>query len=212
VATILVSGCASYKPAANTQTLYERISKAITTELSTGSDHIRMQVFPILDDKLAKTNVGVTPSASGMLSVFVRVENGAENPVKVDLANSFLLINGEKYPSLAAESAVERAQRGDAVPVAGMTVLFGLIGGIATGSVIATGNRTIEEHYQEKSFKPTLINTKSCGSGLVFFEFSKEKTGGRNFTCTIPVLNLATNEVTILEVSFNEGELRKLEE
>jgi hypothetical protein len=171
-----------------------------------------MQVFPILDDKLAKTNVGVTPSASGMLSVFVRVENGAENPVKVDLANSFLLINGEKYPSLAAESAVERAQRGDAVPVAGMTVLFGLIGGIATGSVIATGNRTIEEHYQEKSFKPTLINTKSCGSGLVFFEFSKEKTGGRNFTCTIPVLNLATNEVTILEVSFNEGELRKLEE
>jgi hypothetical protein len=57
VSAILFYGCATYKPAENVQTLYDRVSKKVGTDLTVAYNEFEVQCFPIIDEKVAKTNL-----------------------------------------------------------------------------------------------------------------------------------------------------------
>jgi hypothetical protein len=216
---VTLVGCAtSYKPASSPQALQERLSQGGSNiEISAASQDVKFQVYPLLDEKVTKTNLGILPADLDMLPIFLKVENVSQNPIKVDLLNSFVVSGEERNPSMMVEDVVGRIKKNDPQAALGMGVVFGLVGGlagatvgVAVGAIIdssTVGSRTIEEHYHDKSFKPTLIIPGSSGSGIVFYTLPRDRMASDQATVSFPILNLNTNEATTAEIAIRAKDL-----
>jgi hypothetical protein len=218
VFTVVLSGCAtSHQP--TKQVLDERLSQKINTDLTVTRSEIRLQVFPLFEDKIAVAYAGISPKKSGMLPTLVKVENMSQNPVKVDLPRSSVIIGEQQYPYMGVEDTIERARKNYVGLSLASSIVFGAIGGVTgamgiifNASAIASKNMTVEEHYREISFRPTLINCGSSGSGIIFFDIPKDKMENDHVTISVPVMNLETNEITNFQISLQVEDLRILEE
>jgi hypothetical protein len=156
----------------------------------------------VLKEKdLAKSYVGIDPAKSSMIPVFMKIANSGDNPIKVDISGSSLITaTGEPFQALSIDEAIEKAIRSDA-EVVGWTIAFGLMGALVSGGNTASTNKSLEEDYHQKSFKPSLINTKSSGEGLVFFYVPVEKQALIN-AAMIQLLNPISNERRNVTVRF----------
>lgn len=216
----VLSGCAtSHQPANKAQPLSERLSQTTDKNLSVTCSQIKLFIFPLIDDKLAKAYTGISPKKSGMLPTFIKVDNMSQYPVKVDLPNSFVTMGNQQHPHMTVEEAIERARNNYVALSLASAVVFSAIGGVTggmatifTGSAIASKNIGVDERYRDISFKPTLINCSSSGSGIVFFDVPKDKMENDHVTISIPLMNLGTIEKTNLEISVQTKDLKTLEE
>jgi hypothetical protein len=72
----VLSGCATSHQSANkAQPFSERLSQTTDKNLSVTSSQIKLFIFPLIDDKLAKAYTGISPKKSGMLPTFIKVDN-----------------------------------------------------------------------------------------------------------------------------------------
>ena len=204
---IVLSACTSFRPPPNTSTLTERLSKEIKVDLSTVQNDVLIQPFPLFDEEIAKENLGISPKETGMLPVYIKVENKSPNPIKVNLSNSFISVAEGKCPSINIEEAIARAIKSDA-QVVGWTLLFGIPGMLISGSAAAEENKNIEEYYQRRSFKPTLLNSNTSGAGLVFFDIQKDKIDGEEFIIAISIKDLQTDSEAAIKIPFKSKDVR----
>lgn len=178
-----------------------RYERFLSTELSAAKGNIQIKVYPVLDDELAKYLVGVTTAESEMHAAYVVVTNDNDYPVKIDLPHAAFDTAGGRFPALSTEVAIQRAVKNDTGPVVASWLFFGVVGALIVGSNTTQGNMTIEEHYWKNSFKPTMINKKSSGKGYVFFKVTEKNVDRWNIRYTIPVIDIAKNEVVEISVS-----------
>jgi hypothetical protein len=222
VSAILLYGCAAYKPPDNVQTFYERVSQKVGGDLTVARNEFEVQCFPILDEKVAKTNLGIVPEEFEVLPVFLKVENTSQNPVKVDLPNSFITIGEKQTTYMDIDSVVERIAKSDADAALALGVVFGMFGGVAGGVVGAglgavidsskVGSGTVEAHYYRQSFGPVFIQPKNSASGLVFYHLSKEDLECEGLTLAVPIVDLNTNNISDAKFNFKPANFKTIKE
>jgi hypothetical protein len=192
----LLIGCTSYTPANFTSADLLQRNEAVVK-----SEGREIHVVVLKDRRLARNYVGIDPVRSSMVPVFMKIINAGNDIVKVDIPGTSLLTDaGESFHSLTIDQAIEKAMRSDA-EVVGWTMAFGITGALASGSKAASANKSLEEDYHNKSFKPTLLNTKSSGEGLVFFHVPAEKQALIN-AIAIQLFNLQSNEPKKITIRF----------
>jgi hypothetical protein len=168
----LILGCATYEPTNKLASLSNN-PELKQVQITDRGLELRASVFK--DPQVAKSYVGIDPVKSEMMPVLLRVRNTNDHPIRVDLTRSLLLSgSGEAFSSLSTDQSIEKARISDA-EVVGWTVGFGLIGALISGSRTAAANRSLDEDYQRKSFKPAVIMSKGIGEGLVFFGVPADK-------------------------------------
>ena len=171
-AILIVAGCASYETQ-KTPTIAQKAGSQ--EEVSASNALLEVHAVPMLKGETAKAFLGINPSSTGMAPILFKIRNIGASPIKIDLSRSYLSSkSNERSPCLSLDEACKRALRSDA-EVVGWTVAFGLVGGLVSGSKVTEANRTLESDYQQKQFKPTLINSGGLGEGVVFFDVPKEK-------------------------------------
>jgi hypothetical protein len=222
VLAILFYGCATYKPPDNTQTLYEKVSQKTGGDLTVTHDECEIQCIPIINEKVAETNLGIHPVEFEIFPIFLKVENTSQNPVKVDLPNSFITIGEKQSIYMDIESVVERIGKRDADTAASLGLIFGMFGGIAggiagagLGAVIDSSrvrSGTVKEHYYLQSFNPVFIHPKNSGSGLVFYNLSKEDFDCERLTLSVPIVDLNTNSILSAEFTFKPADFKTIKE
>ena len=79
------------------------------------------------------------------------------------------------------------------------TLGFSVLPMLVAADNSARTNRTLEDDYQAKFFKPTLINPGGRGQGLVFFDYPKDKSSPVSFG-VIPISRLATEDSIEIKV------------
>jgi hypothetical protein len=168
-----IGGCATYET--------QKISSApgsstLSKESSASMGAVSFRCVSLADKDASRNYLGVDPSSTGMVPVFVKVQNNGDHPIKVDCAKCFLTASagGETFRALTVNEACERARRSDAHVIAA-TFAFGMMGAIISGTHVAEVNRTLEQDYYDKSFKPTLLNSGAEGQGVIFFDALGEK-------------------------------------
>ena len=198
--TILI-GCATYQPGDAPSPITE--DDILQDQVVLTMDSLEFHLAPLTNQQIAKKYLGLDPLKSNMLPVFMRVHNSGNQIVKIDISLSFLLTtSGESYPALALEQSIDRAMRSHGEVVA-WTIGFGLIGALASGSQVASANRTLEEDYLAKRFKPTLINAEGSAQGIVFFDIPAEEQGNIS-SAVIHVLNLTTNDAKHISINLTK--------
>lgn len=199
VQSALLIGCATYSPSERANLTPTDILKK--NEAVVSSESCEFHIVVLKDKDIAKSYVGIDPTQSSMIPVFMKIANSSNHLVKVDISGSSLLTDaGEPFQSIPIDEAIEKARRSDA-EVVGWTIAFGLMGGLVSGGNTASINKSLEEDYHQKSFKPSLINTKSSGEGLVFFYVLAEKQALIN-AAIIQLLNPTSNETKKVTVRF----------
>jgi hypothetical protein len=129
----------------------------------------------MFDEETAKGYLGISPGAAGMVPVYFKVQNNGDGPIKVEISKAYLSSGTEEtVPCLSLEAACDRARRSDG-EVMMWGVAFGMFAMMASASNVAEVNRTIDSDYQQKQFKPALINAGGMGEGVLFFDVPKEK-------------------------------------
>lgn len=198
--TILI-GCATYQPGDAPSPITE--DDILQDQVVLSMDSLEFHLAPLTNQQLAIKYLGVDPLKSNMLPVFMRVHNSGNQIVKIDISLSSLLTSsGEGYPALTLEQSIDRAMRSHG-EVAAWTIGFGLIGALASGSQVASVNRTLEQDYLAKRFKPTLINAEGSAQGIVFFDIPAEKQGNIS-SAVIHVLNLTTNDAKHIAINLTK--------
>ena len=105
-----------------------------------------------------------------MLPALLVVENLADEVLKVDIEGSYLVLaSGDQWRALALDETIDRALRSDA-EVMGWGLAFGMVGMFVSMDNVTTVNRTLEQDYHAKYFRPAIINAGQSGGGMVFFE------------------------------------------
>lgn len=217
---ILFYGCATYKPPDNIQTLYDRVSQKVGADLSVTCNEFKVQCFPIINEKVAKTNLGILPEEFEVLPVFLKVENTSQNPIKVDLPNSFITIGEKQTTYMDIDSVVERIAKNDVDAALALGMIGGMFGGIAGGVAGASlgvvidsskvGSETVEGHYFRQSFNPVFIHPKDSGSGLAFYYLSKEDVDCEKLILSIPIVDLNTNKISNFEFTFRPANFKTI--
>ncbi len=199
IQALLLIGCASYAPAEKANMTPTDILNRNAAVVNSAPCEFRVVVLK--DRELAKNYVGIDPFKSSMIPVFLKVNNYGSDLIKVDIPDSSLSSDGgESFSSLTIEQAVEIARRSDA-EVVGWYIAFGVMGALVSGSNTASVNKSLEEDYHSKSFKPTLINTKSSAEGLIFFSVPADKQKLLH-SVTIQLLDLTSHKSRSVVVSF----------
>ena len=222
VLAILFSGCATYRPPDNIQTFYDRVSQKTGGNLTVTHDEFEVQCIPIVNERVAKTNLGIHPAEFEMLPVFLKVENTGQNPIKVDLPNSFITIGEKQTVYLDIDSVAGRIAKKDEDAAIALGMMFGVLGGlsgavvgVATGAVIDSskvGSGTVEGHYYRHGFNPVFIHPKNSGGGLVFYHFAKEDLDCEKLTLSVPIIDLNSNNISNAEFTFNPADFKNIKE
>ncbi len=193
----LTGGCATYDTQKN---ISNSESNILGKEYFVTVGDIDFRCCSLAAKDTSQKYLGIDPASTGMVPLLLKVRNNGSNPVKVDLTRCFLANSqgSEIFKALALSDATERARRSDAA-VVGATLAFGMIGGLISGSQTAQANRTLEQDYYDKYFKPTLINTGSEGQGVIFFDTPEEKQSLIRYLVitTIDIKTMDQNETRI---------------
>jgi hypothetical protein len=199
----IIIGCATYKPLnkANQISTQNLIKNAIIR--SEGKINIHISI--IEDKELAKKYFGIDPLKSKMVPVAIKIDNNGEEIIKLDILSCHLVTDTNvNYYALSIEEAITRALRSDA-SVIGWTIGFGLVGGLIAGDKAASTNKTLEEDYHAKYFKPTLINRGSSGEGIIFYDFS-EKVFNHIESSVITISKLGSEEKVQINIKLSDYE------
>jgi hypothetical protein len=167
---LAVAGCSSYKPARNPEPIPGMSDGTSSNEVIATDESVEVRLVPLFDKEMAKSYLGIDPAKSKMMPALVKVVNTSSSPIKMDLENSYLAVDpNEHWCTLALGEAIHRGLRSDA-EVVGWMLAFGVPAWYAAAGHAANVNRTLEEDYHEKHFKPMLINGGASGQGVVFFD------------------------------------------
>jgi len=165
---LTLSGCTSYGPAKHPELAPP--SEGSADEIVAGDSTFEIHFVPLFDKERANAYLGINPARSKIMPALVKVVNLDKQPIKVDLRGSYLVVDpNEHWNSLELGEAIRRALRNDA-EVVGWMFAFGLPAWYAAAGNAANTNRTLEQDYHAKYFKPTLINAGASGQGVVFFD------------------------------------------
>ncbi len=163
-----LAGCTSYDPARHPE--LPPPGEGGTDGVVAGDSSLEIHFVPLFDKERAKAYLGINPASSRIMPALVKVVNLDKQPIKVDLRGSHLVVDpNEHWKSLELGEAIRRALRSDA-EVVGWMFAFGLPAWYAAAGNAANVNRTLEQDYHTKYFKPTLINAGASGQGVVFFD------------------------------------------
>ena len=86
----------------------------------------------------------------------------SESTVSVDMAAVEICANGHRYPTLAAEVAIERARAPAGLP-------FGLLGAYQA-ALVQERNRDVEAAFRAGQYGPAELSPGQQARGLVFFD------------------------------------------
>jgi hypothetical protein len=165
-------GCATYEPAQSSGPAAG--SEPNEKEIVVRDGSVEVHLVPLFDKARAKPCLGIDPAQGKIMPALLRVVNTGDLPVKVELQDSCLLVGqDERWRTLSLPEAIDRALRSDAA-VVGWGIGFGLIGWMVAADGAAGANRTLEQDYHAKYFKPTLINGGASGQGAVFFDVPRK--------------------------------------
>lgn len=196
---LMVAGCASYE-GKKMPAMAEAGGKEREVMARDGS--LEVHAIPMLTKESAKPYLGINPASAGMVPVGFRVINNGASPVKVDLSRSYLASKSdERSPCLSLDEACSRARRSDA-EVIGWGVAFGVVAMLASANNVSEVNRTLENDYQQKEFKPTLINTGATGEGVLFFDVPKERQPHIR-SAVLTYLDIGSNESREIRIDFS---------
>ncbi len=81
------------------------------------------------------------------------------------------------------------------------TLAFGLVGGIAAGAPIDSANRSIEQDFRAKEFRPRVLNPGDEAFGAIFFRLAQGSE--RAAAVVISTVDLASGERT--EIVVGDG-------
>lgn len=180
---LIVAGCSSYKPAENPEPIPGVSDGTDSNEVVAAEESVEVRFVPLFDKERAKSYLGIDPAKSKMMPALVKVVNTNDIPIKVDLENSYLVVDpNERWSTLPLGEAIHRGLRSDA-EVVGWMVAFGMPAWYAAADHAANVNRTLEEDYHEKHFKPMLINGGTAGQGVVFFDVPEK--GARHVSAAV---------------------------
>ncbi len=199
IALCTVAGCASYD-AKNITSVSMRGTSV--KEFATSVDGVDVRCCPLVDREASQKYLGIDPSSAGVIPIFLSIRNNTDSPLKVEVGKCFTATDsrGGIFNALTIGEASERARRSDVVPVVWSSMIFGVAGMIIAGNQVAEVNRTIDQDYHEKSFKPTLINSGFEGKGIIFFDVPKEEqTSITSLVLTTTNLNTMEHKETTLE-------------
>jgi hypothetical protein len=164
----VLSGCTSYEPAKSRGAA--PVNEANVKEIVVHDGSVEVHLVPLFDKARAQPYLGIDPAESKIMPVLLRVVNSGAAPVKVELQDSYLAVGQDaQWRTLSLPEAIDRALRSD-IGVVGWGIGFGLVGWAIAADSAASTNRTLEQDYQAKYFKPTLINGGASGEGAVFFD------------------------------------------
>ncbi len=166
-------GCATYETQKNVPASE---GGTLSKESSVSAGAVDFRCCSLAEKNTCRNYLGIDPASTGMVPLLLKVQNNGNDPVKIDLTHCFLTTSqeGETFNALALNDACERARRGDA-SVIGAAIAFGAIGAVISGTQTAQANRTLDQDYYDKCFKPTMINAGAKGEGVIFFDAPKEK-------------------------------------
>lgn len=199
VLLLFLAGCATYKAQ---KIPLAQASGGLKNEVLLTVDSIEVRCVSLGKEEDCQTYFGVDSSAD-MLPVLVRIRNDTGNPLKVNLSSSYLITSsGARCRLLSLEESFGRARRGEG-SVEAAAVAFGVTGVLVSGSQTAKANRSLEQDYHEKYFKPTLINTGGQGEGVLFFDVAGIEDVHVG-SLTITLLDVSTNETRELRIELQE--------
>ena len=190
-------GCATYD--ARKVSSIQEIS-TLCKQSSANMGPVGFRCCSLAGREAGESYLGLDPALAGMVPVLLRIQNNGNNPVKVDLANCFVCTDAreETFKTLTPSEACDRARRNDAHVIA-VGIAFGPAGALISGAQAAEVNRTLEQDYHDKSFKPTLISSGFEGQGIIFFDVPKERQLSLNslIVSTIDANTMEQREVII---------------
>ena len=154
----------------------------------------------------------MNPRQYKLLPVFLKVTYFGQDPVKVDLVESYVLAGKDHHWFTPVEVALDRIGKNDSGAMLGFGLMFGPFGGLA-GAVVGAAagaavdsagvkSTTVEEHYYRQRFGPTILLPGGEGSGVVFFDVPWEEVDADEFVLSVSVINLNTDETRKTELSF----------
>jgi hypothetical protein len=201
-----LTGCSSYEPASSREPLSEEGWKK--DERGVTQDSLEIRFTLLADPKISRRLVGITPANARMVPGLLEVSNDSNEVVRVDLAGARLLQeSGKDLPSVALDEAIHRALRSDAEVMA-WGLGFGVLPMLVAADNSARTNRTLEEDYHAKSFKPTLINPKGKGQGVVFFDYPRGRAP-KIHRVVIPVARLTTKDSVEVKIELPDPSMKK---
>lgn len=193
VAAVFLTACASYKTEKIPDTLESGVARK---ESVITIDRVQLHSISLDGTEDRHKYLGLDSASSNMVPLLLSVVNQGSDPLKVDLSRTFLASTaGENFKSLTLEESCDRARSEGAVPILGATVLFGALGATASGAQVASTNRSLEEDYFQKYFRPTLIGAGSSGRGVLFFDVPADRRQ-RMLSLVVTLVDLGMGKTT----------------
>lgn len=196
----LMIGCASY------ETVETKEKEPVKNEIFVNVNSLNIHFVSLANRNLAMNYVGIDPERSSMLPMFIKIINRGNEVIKIQLSESYLVTGtGEICRSLSVEESIDRAKKSDAEVVAWTLALAPIADVVMLGAMHAntSANRTLEEDYHDKYFKPTLINAGGSAQGIVFFVFPTTKQT-KIILAIIQIKSIDTNEVKKVSINLND--------
>ena len=176
----LVGGCASSSAMKRPASHDEGYREIVVTQ-----DSITVHLFPYIDSALCGKYLGIKPSSAHMIPSLLRIENNSSKILKVNLNKCSFSIAGKACLPLEPEDAFDRAKRSGAEVVV-WQLGFGIIGASMAANNVTSANRSLEEDFHSRYFKPTLINSGKTAQGIIFNQYPS----GNSFHDCIFTLNM----------------------
>jgi hypothetical protein len=106
---------------------------------------------------------------AGLIAMQVVAMNNGERPAQVRRTDMVLALpNGKRISPISAHSAA--VQVGEEGSVIGMTLAFGIIGGLAAANAEETARKSRIADYETKEFKDVTLGAHESAYGFVFFK------------------------------------------
>ncbi|NLF44201.1 MAG: hypothetical protein GX587_16030, partial [Bacteroidales bacterium] len=196
----LVIGCASYDTVKKPASQVDGLKEIIIVQ-----DSITVHYSPYFDDDLCKKYLGIKPSSAKMIPSLLKIENNSSKILKVNLEKSSLNVSDEQCSSLELEDAFDRAKRSGAEVIA-WQIGFGLIGASIAANNVTSANRSLEEDFHSKYFKPTLLNSGKTAQGVIFNQYPSGKAI-RNCSFNLNISDLSSQKEINISILIPDSSL-----
>jgi len=173
VASVILSGCASFEPGLRLQDL----QKPRQPTARSLQDDVEVSVEEFLSPAKSEMMFDADLTDYGVAALLVRVENNASDRYSALRDNIRASINGQPLTPLAPRAAADQAATSEYVGKAlGWTLVAGpLLAPVAIGaSAVHTHgvNKKIEAYFEAAGFQDALLGPKQNTLGFVYFKLA----------------------------------------
>ncbi|MFQ5775429.1 MAG: hypothetical protein ACE5GS_12985 [Kiloniellaceae bacterium] len=160
---LLAAGCASYTPSS------APVPAPVPDSELTSLEGYAASADPYVDPVLQETIFDADFHEAGLIAMQVVAMNDSEHPALVRRTDMMLTLpDGKRISPLSAHSAA--IQVGEEGSVIGMTLAFGIIGGLAASGAEDTARNARIADYETKEFKEVTLGANESAHGFVFFK------------------------------------------